>query len=146
MHWRVLAVGKPRLAFARAGVEEYAKRLQPFAGVEIVYVKSSTREGESAGLLARSEGLLRVALDERGEQITSLALAARMGAWEQGRVKGIALLVGGAGGHTDALRAACAWRWSLSTLTLQHELALVVLLEQLYRAYTIKAGMPYHRE
>ena len=58
----------------------------------------------------------------------------------------IALLIGGADGHTAEVRQAADWVWSLSQLTLQHELALVVLLEQLYRAYTIKAGTPYHRD
>jgi 23S rRNA (pseudouridine1915-N3)-methyltransferase len=61
-------------------------------------------------------------------------------------VKNIALLIGGADGHADELKNAADWTWSLGKLTLQHELALVVLLEQIYRAFTIKAGQPYHRD
>jgi 23S rRNA (pseudouridine1915-N3)-methyltransferase len=146
MRWRILAIGKPRLAFARAGIEEYAARIQPFAPLEVEYLKASAREAESAALAERGAGCFRIVLDERGEEITSRALAERINAWEHARHKTIALLIGGADGHTDALRAASDWRWSLSRLTLQHELALVVLLEQLYRAYTIKAGLPYHRD
>ena len=69
----------------------------------------------------------------------------KIGTWEQHGPRDFALLIGGADGHTDELRQAANWTWSLSKLILQHELALVVLLEQLYRAYTIKSGLPYHR-
>ena len=146
MNWFIFAIGKPKLGFARAGVEEYAGRLRGFAPVKLEYLKASTREAESALLLARSEGMFRIVLDERGEEPGSRAVAAKIAAWEQQSVKSIAFLIGGADGHTAALRHAAGWTWALSRLTLQHELALVVLYEQLYRAYTIKAGLPYHRE
>ena len=146
MRWRLLAIGKPRLAFARAGIDEYATRIQPFTPLEISYLKASAREAESAVLLERSSGCFRIALDERGEELSSRILAERIATWEHARHKTVALLIGGADGHTDALRGVADWRWSLSRLTLQHELALVVVLEQLYRAYTIKAGLPYHRD
>jgi len=146
MNWYIFAVGKPKLGFARAGVEEYAGRLRGFAPVTLEYLKASTREAESALLLARSEGMFRIVLDERGEEPVSRALAGKIAAWEQASVKSAAILIGGADGHTDALRRAAGWTWALSKLTLQHELALVVLYEQLYRAYTIKAGLPYHRD
>jgi len=147
MNWHVFAIGKPRLGFARDGIEEYAKRLRPLAGVTIEYLKSASgEEKESAALLRRSEGMYRVALDERGEQLSSRELAGRVGQWEQERVKSVALLIGGADGHGVELRARADWLWSLGRLTFQHELALVIVLEQLYRAYAIKAGLPYHRE
>jgi 23S rRNA (pseudouridine1915-N3)-methyltransferase len=146
MRLQIVAVGKPKLAYAKAGVEEYAKRLRAWGGVEIVEIKAGTREQESAALLARSEGMLRVAMDERGDQVTSRELATRVARWEQDRVKGVAFLIGGADGHTPELRAQADWRWALGKLTLQHELALVVLLEQLYRARSILAGAPYHRD
>ncbi len=146
MHWHVFAIGKPKLGFARDGVAEYAKRLRPLAPVTIEYLKPAAGEEESAALLRRCEGMLRVALDERGEQLTSRDVAARIGQWEQDRVKSVALLLGGAEGHSAELRAQADYVWSLSRLTFQHELALVLVLEQLYRAYTIKSGLPYHRE
>ena len=146
MHWRVFAIGKPRLGFAREGIEEYAKRLGLLATVTIEYLKPASGEEESEALLRRSEGMHRVALDERGEQVTSRELAARGGRWEQDRVKSVALLIGGADGHSAELRAAADWAWSLSRMTIQHELALVMALEQVYRAYAIKGGLPYHRD
>jgi 23S rRNA (pseudouridine1915-N3)-methyltransferase len=146
MNWHVFAIGKPRLAFARDGVAEYAKRLRPMAGVTIEYLKAAGGEEESAALLRRSEGMYRVVLDERGEQLTSLELAGRVGQWEQARVKSVAVLLGGAEGHAAELRTRADWVWALGRLTFQHELALVLVMEQLYRAYAIKAGLPYHRE
>lgn len=146
MNWHIFAIGKPKLGFARAGVDEYDKRLRAFAPVTLEYLKASTREAESALLLQRSEGMFRIVLDERGGEVTSRALADKVAGWEQNSMKSVAILIGGADGHTDALRTAAGWTWSLSKLTLQHELALVILYEQLYRAYTIKAGLPYHRE
>jgi 23S rRNA (pseudouridine1915-N3)-methyltransferase len=146
MRWHILAIGKPRLAYAKAGIDEYVSRLGGYTQVEFTSLKAGTREQESAALLERSEGHFRIVLDERGEQVTSKALADKISGWEQSRVKSIAMIIGGADGHTEALRAAAGWQWSLSRLTLQHELALVVALEQIYRAYSIKAGAPYHRE
>ncbi len=147
MHLKIVAVGKPKLAFAKTGVEEYAGRLRPWVGFQLDHVKAGTREAESAALLERSQGCLRVVLDERGQQVTSRALASRISTWENaGTVKGVAILIGGADGHTEALRNDADWLWSLSSLTLQHEMALLLVLEQIYRAYTIKAGTPYHRD
>ncbi len=146
MRWLILAVGKPKLPFARVGIEEYARRFGPMAPLDIRYLKAGSRETESAALLEKSAGHLRIVLDERGEEVTSRALAERVSGWEQARVKSAALLVGGAEGHTGTLLAQAEWRWSLSRLTLQHELALLIALEQLYRAYSIKAGAPYHRD
>ena len=146
MRLHVFTIGKPKLAFARAGVDEYLARLKGSGGVEIIELKGGKREQESALLLERSEGMLRVAMDERGDQVASKDLAAKLARWELDRVKGVAFLIGGADGHTEELRKKADWRWSLSKLTLMHELALVVLLEQLYRARSINAGSPYHRE
>lgn len=146
MNWSILAIGKPKLAFARDGLAEYEPRLRPFAPVKLEFLKAGPRESESAALRERSRGAFRIALDERGEQITSRAFAERIARWELDRHKSVAVLVGGAEGHEPSLRESADWVWSLSKLTLQHELALVLLLEQIYRAYTIRAGLPYHRE
>ena len=146
MRWHVIAIGKPKLSFARLGIEEYAARLKPFAPVTVEYLKVSSPTGESVALLERSKGMFRVLLDEKGEHPESRGFAKKIGEWEMQGPRDFALLVGGADGHTDELRKAAGWMWSLSKLTLQHELALVVALEQLYRAYTIKAGLPYHRD
>lgn len=144
MRWHILAIGKPKLEYARLGVQEYLTRLKPFAPAEITFLKSGG--AESLALLERSKAMFRIVLDERGEQVTSRALAKKIGEWELHSKRDLALIVGGADGHSDELRQAAGWCWSLGKLTLQHELALVVAIEQLYRAYTIKAGLPYHRD
>lgn len=146
MRWHIIAIGKPKLGFARDGIEDYAARLKPFVPATVEFLKASTRAGESAALLERSKGMFRVVLDERGEEVSSRELAKKLEHWEQHGPRDFALLIGGADGHTDEVRQAAGWMWSLSRLTLQHELALVVTLEQVYRAYTIKAGLPYHRD
>ena len=146
MRLHILTIGKPRLGYAKAGVEEYVARLSARGGVEIGAIKAGPREQEGKTLLARSEGMFRVVLDERGEQVTSRAFAGNLIRWELERTKVVAFLIGGAEGHTDELRRKADWRWALSPLTLQHELALVVLLEQIYRARCINSGAPYHRD
>jgi 23S rRNA (pseudouridine1915-N3)-methyltransferase len=147
MHMRVIVAGKPALGFIRDGVEEYLKRLTRFGGCEWMVVKAGTRDEVSARLLEKSAGCFRVALDERGETPTTRRLAERIAALEQrGEVKTLAFLIGAADGHTDALRAECDWLLSLSALTLQHEMAALLLLEQLYRVASLRAGSPYHRD
>jgi 23S rRNA (pseudouridine1915-N3)-methyltransferase len=146
MHLRIFTIGKPRLAFARAGVAEYLERIPTRHGIELESLRASNRDEESTALLARSEGMVRVALDERGQLITSRDLARKFTRWEGNRTKGVAFLIGGADGHSEELRAKADWMWALSPLTFQHELALVILIEQLYRARCINAGSPYHRD
>jgi 23S rRNA (pseudouridine1915-N3)-methyltransferase len=146
MRWHIVVIGKPKLEYARLGVEEYLGRLKPFVPVEISYVKASSAENESDALLERTKAMYRIVLDERGEHVPSRGLAKKLNDWELHSKRDLALIIGGADGHSDELRQAAGWSWSLGQHTLQHELALVVALEQLYRAYTIKAGLPYHRD
>lgn len=139
-------VGKPKLSFVAEGAELYLKRIRRWAPVELVSVRPGRPETESRELERLTSGWFRILLDERGEQVSSLELARRLAEWE-GRGPGkLALIIGGAEGHTAELRRSADWVWSLSTLTLQHELALLTALEQVYRAYTITRGTPYHRK
>ncbi len=143
MKYRLLAIGKPKLPYASDGVREYARRLKRYASLEIEFLKE--RHGSRA-LLERSEGSHRIVLDERGEQLSTDGVVEHLNRLEnRGDIKSVSFLIGGAAGHEPAVREACDEVWSLSPLTLQHELALVVLLEQLYRAFTVKRGEPYHR-
>lgn len=146
MNWKIVAVGKPKLDFARAGITEYLGRLRHHTAIEMIAVAASGSAREGEALLRHSEGTFRILLDESGSEPASRAFAAQIEQWEQDRIKTVALLIGGADGHGAPVREAADWTWSLSRLTLQHELALVVMLEQLYRAYSIKAGTPYHRD
>lgn len=145
MRIKVCAIGKPKLPYAKAGLEEYAARLGRYTRLELSHLKEGTQAQEGERLLQASEGLLRVVLDGRGEWVDTAALKSRLESWEMRGEKGVAFLIGGAEGHSQAVRDAADWVLSLSKLTLQHELALVVLLEQLYRVETLKRGEPYHR-
>lgn len=147
MQIRLIVAGKPALAYAKAGVEEYLKRLSRNCGHELVVIKAGNREEVSTRLLERSQGCYRVALDERGECLTTRKFAEKLDALEmRGDVKTVAFLIGAADGHTPELRNACDLILTLSSFTLQHELALLVLMEQLYRVASLKSGSPYHRD
>ena len=84
-------------------------------------------------------------MDERGRLLDTAELVTLVNQWEMAGVKRVALLIGGSDGHSPAIRSAVDDSWAMGRLTLQHELALVVLLEQIYRVHTIKRGEPYHR-
>lgn len=146
MRIRILAAGKPALAYAKSGVEEYLKRLGRYGSYELEYLKAGDSQSVSAALLERSAGSHRIAMDERGAILGTTDWAEHIAAWEmRGDIKAVSFLIGASDGHTAALREACNEVWSLSKLTMQHELALVVLLEQLYRVATLRRGEPYHR-
>jgi len=146
MQVRIIVAGKPALPYAKAGVEEYLKRLARMGSYELVVIKAGSSAEVSTRLLERSQGSFRVALDERGESLGTHALADKFQALERrGEIKTLSFLLGAADGHSNELRDACDWLLALSALTLQHELALVVLLEQLYRVAALRAGAPYHR-
>jgi 23S rRNA (pseudouridine1915-N3)-methyltransferase len=143
---RILVAGKPALAYAKSGVEEYLKRLSRYGSYDLEFLKAGDSESVSAALLERSMGTFRIAMDERGEALVTQAWADKFAALEmRGDIKALSFLIGASDGHTPELRASCDAVWSLSKLTLQHELALVVLLEQIYRVATLRKGEPYHR-
>jgi 23S rRNA (pseudouridine1915-N3)-methyltransferase len=146
MHVRLLVAGKPSLAYAKSGVDEYLKRLTRYGSFDLVYLKAGPSGKVSADLLERSHGHFRIALDERGKALTTSEWADQFEALEmRGDIKNLSFLIGASDGHTPELRESADLVWQLSSLTLQHELALVVLLEQLYRVATYRRGEPYHR-
>jgi 23S rRNA (pseudouridine1915-N3)-methyltransferase len=91
-------------------------------------------------------GALVVLLDERGDDLTSAALAERIGKWRDQGIGDLALLIGGAAGHGEAARARAGFTLSLGRMTWPHMLVRGLIAEQLYRAQQILAGHPYHRE
>ena len=146
MQWKLITVGKPSLPWARTALDDYLGRLKRAAKIEHVVVKEGPREQVETQLLSASEGSLRIILDERGMARRSLELAR----WIEGHgisgTKRASLIIGGADGHSERMRQAANECWSLSSFTLQHEIALVVLVEQIYRVYSILRKEPYHRE
>jgi 23S rRNA (pseudouridine1915-N3)-methyltransferase len=145
MKWKIIVVGKPALVYARLGVEEYLKRLKRYVRVELVTLKDGKPEAVAERMLEASRGCWRVVLDERGECPRTEELRERIDLWEGKVVKEVAVMIGPADGHVESVREAADYSWALGRGTLQHELALVVALEQVYRVYTVKRGEPYHR-
>lgn len=151
MRYHLLAIGQLKRGFYKSGVDFYSKRLAAHAKIEVSEVKEgkgdadAVKKQESDALLKGASGYL-VALDESGVELSSRQLADAISRLENRSHSQLSLLIGGAEGHSDALKAAVNECWSLSKMTLPHELARLVLLEQLYRAETIRAGHPYHRE
>jgi 23S rRNA (pseudouridine1915-N3)-methyltransferase len=146
MHWKIITVGKPALPWARVALEDYLRRLKRSVRVEHIVVKEGHREQVENLLLNASEDSLRIVLDERGKSRRSTELARWIQDHDLRGTKRVSLIIGGAEGHSAAFRDAANECWTLSSFTLQHEIALVVLAEQLYRAYSIIRGEPYHRE
>lgn len=142
-------------AWVEAGYDDYAARIASGLSLSLVAVRPAVRSAgalitalvaEEAARLRRAvpRGALVVALDEAGESWTTHELAAVLRGWQES-ASDVALLVGGADGLDPALRAEAARRWSLSPLTLPHALVRVVVAEQIYRAWSLLHGHPYHR-
>ena len=137
---RIIAVGKVRKRWVQDGVEVFLKRLP---GLVITELRDSTIEKEAEAIrqtLRPDE--LPVLLMEQGKSLSSIDFAARLEAFGSER---LAFVIGGADGLTDDLKSCARWQLSLSPLTFPHELARLLLLEQLYRAQSILQGSPYHR-
>ena len=143
MKHRVITVGKPS-GWARTAAEEFTKRIGGFSGVELLHVKEGSKQEKE--LLAKSEGWHRVALDEKGKALATAGWKREFARWEQEGKTKTAWILGGADGHGADFRSQCGDVWSLGPQTLSHDLALVVLLEQIYRVESWRAGHPYHRE
>lgn len=144
-------VGKLRAAAVRTLCEDYAGRLARYGSFELHECKdarassaadAAAEEGARLRALAKPGDAIWV-LDERGVQVDSPGLAKRLSELENRGVKRLVVLLGGAHGLDEATRQA-GTLWSLSKLTLPHELCRVLALEQLYRARTIQRGEPYH--
>ena len=137
---RILAVGKVRKNWVREGLATYGKRLP---GLTLLELRESTPEREAETLLAELRGDEQlVALSEEGLTLGSAQLAGRLRDSGSGR---LAFVIGGADGLSARIKQRAAWTLSLSPLTFPHDLARLLLLEQLYRAQTILQGGPYHR-
>ena len=137
---RILAVGKVRRGWIQDGIDLYRKRLP---GLSIVELRDSTPEKESEAIrAARRPDERLVVLMEQGETLASIPFARKL---EQISSERIAFVIGGADGLTDDLKSEAHWRLSLSPMTFHHELARLMLVEQLFRAQAILQGSPYHR-
>jgi 23S rRNA (pseudouridine1915-N3)-methyltransferase len=137
---RILAVGKVRKSWVQEGVSLYLKRLP---GLVVTELRDSTmaKEAEAIAAALRPDERL-VLLTEEGNTYTSVAFAQQL---RDSGSERLAFVIGGAEGLDPALKARASWRLSLSPMTFPHELARLLLLEQLYRASSILQGGPYHK-
>jgi 23S rRNA (pseudouridine1915-N3)-methyltransferase len=151
----IVAVGQRVPDWAQTAWDDYAKRFPPELKVELKAVKTEPRGSKTLDTLLAAErerivaaipkNARIVALDERGTNLTTKALALRLTDWQLGG-DDVALIIGGPDGLQSAFRQAAHERIRLSDLTLPHAMARVLLIEQLYRAWSVNAGHPYHRE
>ena len=151
----LVAVGTRPPAWADTAFAEYAKRFPAEMRLELKAVKAEPRDSRSAAQLMAAEaarieaalprGARRIALDERGDRVTSVELAARLLAWQRDGRDAV-LIIGGPDGLDAALKSSCDESLRLSDLTLPHAFVRVLVAEAIYRAWTITAHHPYHRE
>ncbi len=155
MKFRIVAVGKPRAQSLAAAIQDYETRAARYWPLEIREVREEparnatpelVREREGERLLAAAgANALVVACDAEGEQRTSAELATWMHVERERAARNVAFVIGGAYGISPSVRAAASQRLSFSRFTFPHELARLLLAEQLYRAGTIVRGEPYHK-
>jgi 23S rRNA (pseudouridine1915-N3)-methyltransferase len=146
MNVSIVAVDRLRESYVRDGCGLYIKRLGPLLPVRTVDVRASTQSEESSALLKQLPADATVwALDRTGTELTSEQLASRLQSGERSGARHLALIIGGADGLGSEVMARSHFVWSLSPLTFLHEMARLLVLEQLYRAVKINRGEPYHR-
>ena len=155
MKLMIVAVSLRVPDWAQTAWDDYAKRFPPDLKVELKAVKTEPRGSKTVETIYAAErarieasipkGSRIVALDERGTALSTVALAGKLKNWQL-ESDDVALVIGGPDGLDPAFKQAANERIRLSDLTLPHAFARVLLIEQLYRAWSINAGHPYHRE
>ena len=157
MKLSVIAMGRIKAPYARAGCDRFEKRLSRYAQLQHIEVKDVRRgrsktvagwKADEADALRKHvpKGAVTVLLDERGQQWTSQAFAQWLEIQRDRSVSHVAFVLGGPDGLDADFLTSAHRRWSLGHLTLPHELARLLVFEQLYRAHALMAGHPYHRE
>jgi 23S rRNA (pseudouridine1915-N3)-methyltransferase len=151
----IVAVGQRVPDWAQTAYDDYAKRFPPELRVELKAVKTEPRGSKTLSTLLALEreriqlalprGCRIVVLDERGTTLTTVALAQQLTQWQLAS-DDVALVIGGPDGLEPAFRDGAHQRIRLSDLTLPHAMVRVLLIEQLYRAWSVNANHPYHRE
>lgn len=158
MHLEIVTVGHIRERYLKEGVEDYTRRLRRYAPLTLSAISEARLRPDApaaeveAAKTKEAEEILRrlgretyaVALDERGQLLTSLELAQWLGELATSGVGRVAFIIGGPRGLAPAVQTRANFCLSLSRLTFTHELACLLLLEQLYRAFKINRGEPYH--
>ena len=139
--YKIIAIGKIKKFWIQEGIEIYLKRLP---GLEVIEIKDNTQikeENTIKEIIKKNETL--VTLNENGQSFTSKQLATKL---LNSHNQNITFVIGGASGLRPSLNSSASWQFSLSPLTFPHEIARLLLIEQLYRAKTITQRGPYHKE
>jgi 23S rRNA (pseudouridine1915-N3)-methyltransferase len=156
MHIRLIAVGDRQPSWVDDAFDSYARRLPRQWKFRLTTIATAPRsKGKDATAAVDAEGQKvldslktdeqMVVLDERGTQVSSTGLAEKLSSW-QSSGRDLSFVIGGPDGVSTAVTARADFRWALSRLTLPHGLARVMFVEQLYRAWTVSTGHPYHRQ
>lgn len=155
MKLRIISVGHKMPSWVETACAEYTKRMPREATVEIIDIKPEKRAAGNSTeniQLIEAKRILEavgkdfcIALDERGQEVTTLQLADKFKDW-QSSGRDVSLIIGGADGLHISVKQKADWLWGLSKLTLPHAMVRVLLAEQLYRAHSVITNHPYHRE
>ena len=145
MKLRVLSVGKVKQQFVLEGEAEYLKRLKPWVKLEVCEVEPKKEDDSAAVFSKLKPGEFFVALDERGKRLNSKQFADFLAQEMSGGRSAITFAIGGASGWSEQVRGKAGLVLSLSDLTFPYQLTRLILVEQIYRAFTIIKGQPYHK-
>jgi 23S rRNA (pseudouridine1915-N3)-methyltransferase len=143
MRLHIITIGKPKLAYAQMGWSEYLGRLQRLHTVRVTQL-SDKYANDTAKIIETAQGSYRVVLEIQGKLLSSEELAGFVKDREL-EARELSFIIGGPDGLPGQVRQSADFQLSFGRLTLPHDLAMVTLLEALYRASTINAGLPYHR-
>tara|TARA_Y100001968_G_scaffold294006_1_gene300289 strand:- start:312 stop:749 length:438 start_codon:yes stop_codon:yes gene_type:complete len=140
-HYKIIAIGKIKKKWIQLGIETYINRLP---GLKIIEIKDSNQLKEGLAIKEKiKKNEILITLNENGQSFTSTELSKKL---QDCQHQNISFAIGGSTGLSPALNKAASWQLSLSPLTFPHELARLILIEQLYRAKTIAQGSPYHKD
>jgi len=151
---KILMPGSVKFKFVKEGLEYYLKKIEPFVLVDTIFPKIKTKVSNVSIKLKKEEEAIKkyildkdylIVLDEKGKAFKSPELAEKLKNLMQNQSY-ITFVIGGSEGISENLKKTAREVWSLSPLTLNHEIALLVFVEALYRSFTIIKGIPYHRE
>ena len=140
-HYKIIAIGKIKKKWIQAGVEMYLNRLP---GLQVIEIKDSTKTKEEyiiKQMIKKNETL--ITLNEKAQSFTSKQFAQKLIGCQN---QNIIFAIGGATGFNQSLKTSSSWELSLSPLTFPHEIARLLLIEQIYRAKTITEDGPYHKQ
>jgi len=155
MRINLITIGKKMPNWINLGIEHYQKQLPSYYNFKITSLESQSRKSSSAEnsknleskllLEAASESTLLIAFDELGTQQTSKQISKSIENWQL-EGESVALIIGGADGLSSEIKQKCHQLWGLSNLTMTHSMARLIVVEQIYRGYSLLNNHPYHRE